>query len=93
MGGCWGSDWNSNAYQLGIRVSRDRVEEVMEGDHRSTPVGALPRAHGGKGWCMRRALPFARHSLMALCFYGGPGFLHEHFGLWGSSLPSPQAVC
>ena len=65
----------------------------MEGDHRSAPVGALPRAHGGKGWCMRRALPFACPSLMALCFYGGPGFLHEHFWLWGSLLLSPQAVC
>lgn len=70
VGGGWGSNWNSKAYQLGIRVSRDRVEEAMEGDHRSAPVGALPRAHGGKGRCMRRALPFACHSLMALCFYG-----------------------
>lgn len=92
VGGCWGSDWNSKACQLGIRVSRDRVEEAMEGDHGSAPVGALPCAQGGKGRSMRRALPFACLSVMVLCFYGGPGFLHEHFWLWSSSLPLPQAV-
>lgn len=97
MGGGWGSDWNSKAYQLGIRVSRDRVEEAMEVDHRSAPVGALPRAHGGKGRCMRRALPFACHSLMALCFYrvqaspmstSGCGLL-TLVSSWSTAVPFP----
>ena len=64
----------------------------MEGDHRSALVGALPRAHGGKGWYMRRALPFACHSLTALCFYGGPGFLHEHFWLGRTFFSPPTLV-
>lgn len=62
----------------------------MEGDHGSAPVGALPCAQEGKGQSMRRALPFARLSVMALCFYGGPGFLHKHFWLRSSSLLSPR---
>ena len=38
------------------------------------------------------ALVFAHHSVMALCFCGGPDFFHKHFHLWNSSSPSPQAV-
>ena len=38
------------------------------------------------------ALPFVNHSTMALYFYGGPHFLHEHSWLQISSFLSLQAV-
>ena len=36
--------------------------------------------------------PLKCHLILALCFYGSPGFLHKHSWLWISSLLSPQAV-
>ena len=72
-------------------------EPVAVGVRESALAGALPNAHGGRGWCMGReasmaTLPFVCPSTMALCFYGDPGFFQEDSWLRSSFLPSPQAV-
>ena len=36
--------------------------------------------------------PLVCNSIVAPCFYGGPGFFHEHSWLWSSLLLSLQAV-
>ena len=36
--------------------------------------------------------PPVGHSAMVPCFFGGPGFFHEHSQLWSSLLPSLRAV-
>ena len=94
-----GYGWNAQTHQVVSRtsVTQTGVELVMAGAHETAPGGALPSVRGGRSLCLRKeasvgAPAFAHHSVMALCFCGGPGFFHKHFHLWSSSSPSPQAV-
>ena len=73
------------------------AEEAMVGACEPALEGALPSAHGCGGQRVSReaamaALPPAHHSTMALPFCSDQGFLHEHSGLWSSSLPSPPRL-
>ena len=79
--------------RLGVGGEEEAMADVCE----LALAGALPNAHRGRGWCVKReaameALSFVCHSTVVLCFCGDLGFLHKHSWLWSSSLPSPQAV-
>ena len=86
------TDWGSCAHSGG-RERRWRPNEA----HEPALVGAPPSACRGRGRHMGREAamatpPFARHSTMALCLCGRPGFLRGLSWLQSSSLLSPRAV-
>ena len=63
------------------------------GPHRWEPL-LVPAVTGNFKWgeAVMATLPFTCHSTIALCFYSGPGFLHECSQFLSSPLPSPQGV-
>ena len=68
-------------------VTQTGVGLVMAGAHETAPGGALPSVREGRSLCLRKeasaaAPAFAHHSVIALCFCGGPGFFHKHLHLW-----------
>ena len=65
----------------------------LEGGGEPAQMGSHPSAHGSRGQCVGKGVamvvpPLMRHSTIAPCFCGGPGFLHNLSQLWSShSLP------